>query len=214
LTQQDTEIKKLGKYLTSLKPPNHIILLYDDPLDIENLKHEAQAREYFESEARRPAWVETSQETDIAQPLYVRRVEGQLSDMEGLLAEERRIDERGQEDSIICAYKLEKFMELGEEPRMEIISLHDHILFSRFTWGEMTLTEATENAINNALGPHGAEIVHRYIEQARQGHEGKPPSFRGYMAAMSGLLGGGAVPLTRLIYRRLFQTMRSSRECE
>jgi hypothetical protein len=144
----------------------------------------------------------------------VRRVEEQLSDVEKLLVEEKEIDERGQENSIICAYRLDKFMEIGEEPRMEILSLHDHILFTRFTSGGMALTEATENALNNALGTHGTDIVQRYIEQGRREREVTPLSFRGYMDAMSGLLGSGTEPLTRLIYRRLFQTIRSSRECE
>ena len=143
----------------------------------------------------------------------MRRVERQLSDLEKLL-EEEELDERGQENSIICAYQLYNFMEIGEEPRMEILSLHDHILFTRFTRGGLALTEATENALNNALGTHGADIVHRYIEQKNREGEVTPQSFRGYMDALSGLLGSGTEPLTRLVYRRLFQTIRSSRECE
>jgi hypothetical protein len=157
---------------------------------------------------------ETAQATDVISPLFMRRVEEQLSDLDALLREERRIDERGQKNSIICAYNLEKFMEIGEEPRMEILSLHDHILFSRFTRGGMALLEATENTLKNALGTPGADIVQRYIEQESRDREITPLSFRGYMDAMSGLLGSGAAPLTRLIYRRLFQMIRSSRECE
>ncbi len=144
----------------------------------------------------------------------MRRVEEQLSDLDALLREERRIDERGQKNSIICAYDLAKFMEIGEEPRMEILSLHDCILFTKFTKGGIKLTEATENALFNTLGSHGADIVKRYIEQESRDRDITPLSFRGYLDAMSGLLGSGTVPLTRLIYRRLFQKMRSSRECE
>lgn len=214
MTQQDTEIKKLSRFITSLNPPNHIILLYDDPLDIETLKDEAEAREYGELEAPGARGDETSQATDVIPPLFMRRVEEQLSDMDALLREERRIDERGQENSIICAYDLAKFMEIGEEPRMEILSLHDCILFTKFTKGGITLTEATENALFNTLGSHGADIVKRYIEQESRDRDITPLSFRGYLDAMSGLLGSGTVPLTRLIYRRLFQMMRSSRECE
>ena len=214
MTQLDTEIKKLGRFITSLNAPNHIILLYDDPLDIETLKDETEAREYDELEAPGAMGDETAQATDVIPPLYMRRVEEQLSDLDALLREEKRIDERGQENSIICAYKLAKFMEIGEEPRMEILSLHDHILFTKFTKGGITLIEATENTLHNALGSHGADIVQRYIEQKSRDQEITPLSFRGYLDTMSGLLGSGAVPLTRLIYRRLFQMMRSSRECE
>jgi len=214
LTQQDTETKKLGRFITSLNAPNHIILLYDDPLDIETLKDEAKAREYGELEALGAKGDETSQKTDENPPLFMRRVEAQPSDLDALLREERRIDERGQENSIICAYNLAKFMEIGEEPRMEILSLHDHILFTKFTKGGITLIEATENTLYNALGSHGADIVQRYIEQESRDREVTPLSFRRYLDAMSGLLGSGAVPLTRLIYRRLFQMIRSSRECE
>ena len=214
MIQQDTEIKKLGRFITSLNSPNHIILLFDDPLDIETLKDEAEAREYGELEAPGAKGDETSQVTDAIPPLFIRRVEEELADLDALLREERRIDERGQKNSIICAYDLTKFMEIGEEPRMEILSLHDHILFTKFTKGGITLTEATENALYNALGSHGADIVKRYIEQESGDREITPLSFRGYLDAMSGLLGSGAVPLTRLIYRRLFQMMRSSRECE
>ncbi len=206
MTQQDTEIKKLGRFITSLNAPSHIILLYDDPLDIEKLKDEAEAREYGELEAPGAKGDETSQATDVIPPLFMRRVEEQLSDMDALLREERRIDERGQENSIICAYDLAKFM--------EILSLHDCILFTKFTKGGITLTEATENALFNTLGSHGADIVKRYIEQESGDRDITPLSFRGYLDAMSGLLGSGTLPLTRLIYRRLFQTMRSSRECE
>lgn len=214
MTQQDTEIKKLSRYITSLNGPNHIILLYDDPLNIETLKDEAEAREYGETSAPGYQQDETYQAADVAPPLFVRRVERQLSDVEKLLEEEKEIDERGQENSIICAYQLTTFMEIGEEPRMEILSLHDHILFTRFTRGGLALTEATENALNNALGTHGADIVQRYIVQEGREGEVTPLSFRVYMDAMSGLLGSGTEPLTRLIYRRLFQTIRSSRECE
>ena len=214
MTQQDTEIKKLSRYITSLNAPNHIILLYDDPLDIETIKDEAEAREYGEPEALGAREDKTSQATDAIHPLFMRRVEEQLSNLDALLREERRIDEREQENSIICAYKLDKFMDIGEEPRMEILSLHDYILFTKFTKGGITLIEATENALCNALGSHGADIVQRYIEQESRGRDITPLRFRGYMDAMSGLLGSGAVPLTRLIYRRLFQMMRSSRECE
>jgi len=214
LTQQDTEIKKLGRFITSLNAPNHIILLYDDPLDIETLKEEAEAREYGELEAPGAKGDETSQITDETPPLFMRRVEAQPSDLDALLREERRVDERGQENSIICAYNLTKFMEIDEEPRIEILSLHDYILFTKFTKGGITLIEATENALCNALGSHGADIVQRYIEQESRDREITSLSFRGYLDAMSGLLGSGAVPLTRLIYRRLFQMIRSSRECE
>ena len=214
MIQQDTEIKKLGRFITSLNAPSHIILLYDDPLDIENLKDETEAREYDDLEASGARGDETSQATDVIPPLFMRRVEEQLSDLDALLREERKLDERRQEISIICAYDLAKFMEIGEESRMEILSLHDCILFTKFTKGGITLTEATENALYNALGSHGADIVKRYIEQESGDRDITPLSFRGYLDAMSGLLGSGTVPLTRLIYRRLFQTMRSSRECE
>lgn len=214
MTQQDTEAKKLCRFITYLNPPNHIILLYDDPLDIETLKDEAEAREYGELEASGAKGDEIPQAADAISPLFMRRVEAQLSDLDALLREERRIDERGQENSIICAYNLAKFMEIDEETRMEILSLHDYILFTKFTKGGITLIEATENALSNALGSHGADIVQRYIEQESGDREITPLSFRGYLDAMSGLLGSGAVPLTRLIYRRLFQMIRSSRECE
>ena len=214
MTQQDTEIKKLSRFITSLTPPNHIILFYDNPLDIEALKDETEAKEYDELEARKSLRDETAQSTDFISPLLVRKVDEQLNDLDTLLREERRINNREQGDSIICTYDLGKFMELNEEPRMEILSLHDHILFTKFTNGGMALIEATENALNNALGTHGADIIQRYIEQETGDREITPLSFRGYLDTMSGLLGSGAVPLTRLIYRRLFQMMRSSRECE
>jgi len=214
LTQQDTEIKKLSRFITSLNAPNHSILLYDDSLDIETIKDEAEAREYSEPEALGARGDKTSQATDAIPSLFMRRVEEQLSNLDALLREERRIDEREQENSIICAYNLDKFMDIGEEPRMEILSLHDYILFTKFTKGGITLIEATENALCNALGSHGADMVQRYIEQESRDQDFTPLRFRGYMDAMSGLLGSGAVPITRLIYRRLFQMMRSSRECE
>ncbi len=95
MTQQDTEIKKLSRFITSLNPPSHIILLYDDPLDIETLKDETEAREYGELEAPGARGYETSQALDVIPPLFMRRVEEQLSDLDALLREERRIDERG-----------------------------------------------------------------------------------------------------------------------
>ena len=101
MTQQDTEAKKLGRFITSLNAPNHIILLYDDPLDIETLKDEAEAREYGELEAPGAKGDETSQVTDAIPPLFIRRVEEELADLDALLREERRIEERGQENSII-----------------------------------------------------------------------------------------------------------------
>ncbi len=214
MTQLDTETKKLSRFITYLNPPNHIILLYDDPFDIETLKDETEAREYGELEASGAKGDEIPQAADATPPLFMRRVEEQLSDLDALLREERRIDEREQENSIICAYNLTKFMEIDEEPRMEILSLHDYILFTKFTKGGITLIEATENALCSALGSHGADIVQRYIEQESGDREITPLSFRGYLDAMNGLLGSGAVPLTKLIYRRLFQMIRSSRECE
>ena len=212
MTQQTAEIEKLSEFITSLNPPTHIILLYDEPLDIETFKEETEAREYVELEALTAIVTEEPNMTEEHNPLFVRNVDEQLSDLDALLREERRIDERGQQNSVICTYDLEKFMEIGEDPRMEILSLHDHILFTEFTTGRKTLIEATETAINNALGSHGADILLRYIEQGSMDREIAPLSFQGYLDAMSKLLGGGAEPLTRLIYRRLFQTMRPSRE--
>jgi hypothetical protein len=68
LTQQDTEIKKLSRFITSLNAPNHIILLYDDPLDVETLKDEAKAREYNGLESPGAMGDKTAQATDVIPP--------------------------------------------------------------------------------------------------------------------------------------------------
>lgn len=214
MTQQDMEINKLGGYIKSLSQPNHVMLLYEDPLDIETLKDETGAEEYNKHGTSGKRRTEPTQGTKAVSPLLLRRVEIHLPDIRDLLAKEREIEGRRQANSVICTYDLEKFMEVDEEPRMEILSLHDHVLFTKFTKGGIAITEAMEGALRCSLGTHGAEIVQRFVAHEMRGREATPLSIRGYVNAMNGLLGGGTEPITKLIYRRLFQTMRSSRECE
>ena len=200
--------------ISSLTPPTHSILFYKNPAEVNPVNEVTGARDYRflslqHGEAAKKGL------GDPTPRIFLRRVsEREIGDKERLLRKERRLNAKRRDATVICAYPIAPFTAQGEDTCIEVLSLHDYILFTEFTRGNMMLVDATQRAMSNSLGNHGAEILYRYIEQEGEGSISTPLRFRGYLNSMSGLLGEGAIPLTRIIYRKLFQTMRSSIECD
>lgn len=206
------EIQRLSSYLETVLAPAHILLLYETLPELEALKPKIGAKKYAELTVFiRPSKNDPKLMAETEDTCFIRHVgDGELSKPERLVRTERRIQETRPSTRIVCAYNTEKLIGLGEELCVEIFSLHDYILFTRFSKGGINLLESMERALTEALGQHGAEMVHRYMEREGIERGSTPLHFRQFLDAMHELLGGGAEPLARLIYRRLFQTLRSS----
>ena len=209
------EITKLSAYLKSMDSPSHILLIYDSPSELEALKHDVAPRKYAhitvsygkKSQKKKQA-ANTSGEGWVLRHV----VDIDPSKTDKLVRTEKRLQERRIPPRIICAYRTQKILGLGEDVGIDIFSAHDYILFTRFSNGGITLLNSTSRTLSETLGNHGAEMIHRYME--REGIERglTPLRFRQFLDTMQELLGSGAEPLTRLIYRRLFQNLMSSPE--
>jgi hypothetical protein len=210
LSLNPLEIQRLSSYFETVLAPAHILLLYETSPELEALKPKIRAKKYAELTVfSRPSKNDPKLEAKASS--FIRHVgDEELSKPERLVRTERRIQEIHPSTRIVCAYNTEKMIGLGEELCVEIFSLHDYILFTRFTNGGINLLESMERTLTEALGQHGAEMVHRYMEREGIERGSTPLHFRQFLDAMHELLGGGAEPLARLIHRRLFQTLRSS----
>ena len=209
------EITKLCAYLKSIDSPSHILLIYDSPSELEALRHDVAPQKYAHltlSYGKKSQRKETT--TDNMEKGWVLRhvVDTDPSRADKLVRTERRLQERRIPPRIICAYRTQKILGLGEDVGTDIFSAHDYILVTRFSNGGITLLNSTSKALSEALGNHGAEMIHRYME--REGIERglTPLRFRQFLDTLQELLGSGAEPLTMLIYRRLFQNLRSNQE--
>ncbi len=129
-----------------------------------------------------------------------------------LIRTERRMQERRMLMRVMCAYPIKPFIGLGEDACVEILSLHHHVLFTRFSKGGLTLLESAETAMHDALGRRGAEMIHNYLEQKGVEKNMIPLKLPRYTDLLKELLGTGAIPLMRITYRKLFQKLRSSPE--
>ncbi len=113
---------------------------------------------------------------------------------------------------VMCAYPIKPFIGLGEDACVEILSLHHHVLFTKFSKGGLILLESAETAMNDALGRRGAEMISNYLEQKGIERCMIPLKLPRYVELLHELLGTGALPLMQIAYRRLFQRLRSSPE--
>jgi hypothetical protein len=215
LSQEHLEIKRLSSHLESLSPPAHVILLYGPAHELEPLKRELRTREY-------PLLTMPSTRTlNTATPLKgeepgcwaLRCLDaGEFSDPGKIIRTERRIQERRPVDRVMCAYPLGRLIGLGEDHCVTILSLHDSILFTRFTKGGLVFLESAEEALSSALGPRGAEMIHNYLEERGIERSCVTLQFERCLEALRALLGTGADPLARLTYQTLFRKLRSSPE--
>ncbi|MCW3978991.1 MAG: hypothetical protein NWF12_04520 [Candidatus Bathyarchaeota archaeon] len=216
MSLKNPDTQRLASYLQSLIPPAHVILLYGAPSELESVKLEIKAHEYpcLTVPPREPMNFKVlpyeAKKLD-GWALRCVRGEGFTSPVK-LIRTERRMQERRMLMRVMCAYPIKPFIGLGEDACVEILSLHHHVLFTRFSKGGLILLESAETAMHDALGRRGAEMIHNYLEQKGVERNMIPLKLPRYVDLLHELLGKGVLPLMQITYRKLFQRLRSSPE--
>lgn len=208
------ETRSIPNFLNSLQPPVHVILLYTEPSELDDIKskimveasssetpHKAADRVYSASltpEGTAKGWVINT---------FGREA---LSDPARLIGLEERVREARQPQMVLCAYPLMHITELNESIFIDILSLHDYVLFSRFVEGQKMVIEAVEEALRSSLGDSGSEMIYRFAHHMGIEREQIPGELQRFRLVLRKLLGIGADLLERFIFRRLYLKLRSS----
>jgi len=208
------ETRSVLNFLKHLRPPVHVILLYGDLSELNNIGSWAK--------------VERSEATpsqDTADRAYgsllslqkavdgwvVNRIEREaLSNPARLIEMERRIKKTRQPPKALCTYPLRHLVELEEGDFVDILSPHDHILFLRFMEGRRLMLEAVKEALESTLGSSGAEMIYRFAHYSGIKRREIPNEFRRFRCVLRNILGVGASFLERIIFRRLYLKLGSS----
>jgi hypothetical protein len=216
LSLKNPDIWRLVSHLQSLSSPAHVILFYGVLTELEDLKQGINAHEYPRLTVP-PGGRQYSRslpdDGEKSAGWALRRLrEDEFSNPGKLIRTERRIQERRTPMRVACAYPIERFLGLGEDACIDILSLHSYAFFAKFSRGGLMLLESAENALSSALGRRGAEMIHNYLDQRGMERCTIPLRFPEYSDMLRELLGRGAHSLLLITYRNLFQKMRSSPE--
>ncbi|KON30684.1 hypothetical protein AC482_03285 [miscellaneous Crenarchaeota group-15 archaeon DG-45] len=207
------ESRNILEFLNALQPPVHIILLNAEPserVDLPEMLAEATRSATSEHEANRlhgvsllTAGSETGWEINDIES-------DRLSEPSELLRMEEKIKADRKPRMVMCIYPLTQTMELGEVLFIDIISLHDYIIFSSYEEGGRLLLKAVEKALTSALGDSGSEMLYRFARQMGVERERIPCELRQFRRILRDLLGIGAEFLEKAIFRRLYLELGSS----
>ena len=208
------ETGSILEFLNSLQPPVHVILLCNEPTNVDEIESEMMigASPGSTSEHAADQVYGFSLTTEFATSGWVINRVGRdaLSDPTGLIRLEERIRDERQPQMALCTYPLMHLIELAETSFIDILSLHDYILFSRFAEGRRMLLEAVDEALKSSLGGSGSEMLYRFARNMDIEREQIPRKLRRFRLVLRELLGIGANVLERFIFRRLYLKLRKS----
>lgn len=213
MATETLETQRLLNFLDALRPPVHVIILYGDPSELDIILDSMRVEE-FHSEAPHYA-AESDLGSHLIQGVVNRwllnRVgQDAFSDLMGFIETEERIRDSQQPRMVMCAYPLNHFVKLDMSIFVDILSIHDYVLFSRFMEGQNMVLEAMEEALDSALGLSGSEMIYRIAENWGVDRGQIARSLRQFMLVLREVLGVGADFLERFIFRRLYLKLRSS----
>ena len=206
------ETQSVLNFLDSLRPPVHVILIYEEPSELEDIESEITVETlrvtpqyvmdqvYSVSMPRKP---------DASKWVFHRVEPETLSNIERLIGFEERMRETRQPPMALCAYPLKQFIERDTSIFVDILSLHDYVLFSRFEEGQKMMLKAMEEALEHTLGRSGSEMIYSFAQQMGIYREQVPSNLRRFRRVLQELLGIGADFLERLIFKRLYLKLRS-----
>jgi len=217
------ETGSILEFLNSLQPPVHVILLCMEPTNVDEIESEMmvgassratsghaadQLYGFSLRECATSGWVINR----VGRSGWVINRVGRdaLSDLTGLIRLEERIRDERQPQMALCTYPLMHLIELAETSFIDILSLHDYILFSRFEEGRRILLEAVDEALKSSLGGSGSEMLYRFARNMDIEREQIPGELRRFRLVLRELLGIGANVLERFIFRRLYLKLSKS----
>lgn len=221
MTLEQFKMWSAPNFLNYLQPPAHVILLYGDFLELDDITSNIMVKAYEPSATLHLDADQNnsgpSTQNGAVNSWVIYRVESDaLSNLERLIGFERRIRDAHQPPMALCAYPLKLVIELDMSVFVDILSLHDYILFPRFIKGQMMVLEAVEEVLMSVFGRSGSEIIYHFTQQMGIERGKLPIKLRRFRHVLRKLLGFGAEFLERLVFQRLYFKLRSYPEvvCE
>lgn len=214
MTIDQLEMQSILNFLYRLHPPVHIILLYRDLSELDYIESKIGVEASKATAPERATdriYVSPSTRQSAINGWIINRIGHEaLTDSAKLIEWEKRIMEGRQQLMSICAYPLEHVLELDESFFVDILSLHDHILFPRLMEGQNMVLEAVEEALESVLGRSGSEMIYRFAHHMGIERAQIPSKLRLFRHILREILGVGADFLERSILRRLYLKLRSN----
>lgn len=207
------ETGSILEFLNSLQPPVHVILLCMEPTNVDEIESEMMVGASSRATSGHAAdqlYGFSLRECATSGWVINRVGRDALSDLTGLIRLEERIRDERQPQMALCTYPLMHLIELAETSFIDILSLHDYILFSRFEEGRRILLEAVDEALKSSLGGSGSEMLYRFARNMDIEREQIPGELRRFRLVLRELLGIGANVLERFIFRRLYLKLSKS----
>ena len=207
------ETGSILEFLNSLQPPVHVILLCMEPTNVDEIESEMMVGASSRATSGHAAdqlYGFSLRECATSGWVINRVGRDALSDLTGLIRLEERIRDERQPQMALCTYPLMHLIELAETSFIDILSLHDYILFSRFEEGRRILLEAVDEALKSSLGGSGSEMLYRFARNMDIEREQIPRKLRRFRLVLRELLGIGANVLERFIFRRLYLKLSKS----
>jgi len=201
-------------FLDSLRPPVHVILLYRNPSELDDVASKIKVSKGSRTAPRYAT--ERAHDGSLTPEgtfdrWVVNRVEqGTLSNPAKLIEMEEKIREMRRPRMALCVYPLRQIVELDMSIFVDILSLHDYVLLPGFAEGQKVMLEAVEEALESTLGRSGSEMIYRFAYQTGIRREQIPCELRRFRHVLRELLGIGADFLERFIFRRLYLKLESS----
>lgn len=212
MTVERLEAKGVHEFLSSLLQPVHVLLLYGDPTELDHIEPQIGAEKLTAHASQKPE--RRSYTIDAGGFLVgwvINRIgEDLLQNASKLIEYEKEIKEKGVPPRMICAYHLKNFLQLDAGLFVEILSLHDYVLFTRFEEGMRLTLEVVEEAMEVALGRSGSEMIYRFANNMGVERDLIPYKLRTFRRVLQELLGIGANFMELFIFRTLYNRLRSN----
>jgi len=206
------ETESVLNFLDSLPPPVHVILLYGEPPELDDIESKIMVetpREDQQYPTDQVPGVILTRKGDVNR-WTIHRVEPEaFSNLEKLMRFEEGIRKSRQPPMALCAYPLKHVMELDMSVFVDIFSLHDYVMFSKFVEGQKVVQEAVEEALERTLGRSGSETIYRFARNMGIKRRQVPNNLRRFRRVLREFLGTGADFLERVIFQRLYLKLRS-----
>lgn len=206
------ETQSVLNFLNSLHPPVHVILLYEEASELDDIESKITveaSREATQHAMDQAYAVTLTRKEDIKRCEFHRVEPEDLSNLERLIEYEEKIRESHQPKMVLCAYPLKQVIELDTTIFVDVLSQYDYVLFTRFEEGRKMMLEAVEEALESSLGRSGSEMIYRFAQQMGIKREQIPSNLRRFRRILRELLGIGADYLERLIFKALYLGLKS-----